>query len=70
MLPHAHDLPTSSFQCSRRFQVPQNIARQLLLPELCIRYGLCPMERTSVPEASIDKNRKLLRSENEIGSYR
>jgi hypothetical protein len=67
VLPNAHDAPIPGSELNINESVPIFVAEQLFIPKgrVLTRFGGVP--RTSMPEASIDKNRKPQLWKNEIG---
>lgn len=55
MLPDPHHPPSSTFQCCSRVKVPLAVSRQLGTPPISARLRPATVDRTTVPEATIDE---------------
>lgn len=66
VFPNPGDFPTQFSQRIIYAAIPRLVAGNLLSPERGIGLRLCPVFRTPVPEAAVDKHRPFHRRKNKV----
>jgi hypothetical protein len=67
VFPHPDDVPPGFGEPSIGVVVASAILLDLRLPELCVGTRPCHMNRASVPEAPVDKDRESKRGIDDVG---
>lgn len=70
VLPHSQRSPAGLPQCPTYTPISAPIAGDLLLPECSVRLWPCPVYRTTMPEAAVNKDGNFRLSEDKVGRAR